>query len=221
MTYICKFCTKAYVPKHSERKTYCSRECSFADKAARARPPFCPITFANCRVCRNQFIKRYRNLTCSQACKQEIARRAATIHFMASHGPKTRQSPRAFTCRECGKQASVGYGNKLRVFCSHKCREVNGERIQRSAHHAKRRGVTITEYFDPFIVFERDGWICQLCGCGTPLSQRGTRAPNAPELDHILAIADGGQHTQENTQLLCRHCNREKARNEGARHQAA
>lgn len=63
------------------------------------------------------------------------------------------------------------------------------------------------ERFDPYSVFDRDGWVCQLCGCDTPRSHRGTLQGNAPELDHIVPLARGGVHSQANTQCACRACN--------------
>lgn len=66
------------------------------------------------------------------------------------------------------------------------------------------------EYVNPFKVFERDGWRCQICGKPTPRSRRGTLHPNAPELDHIVPISKGGPHAYANTQCACRACNIEK-----------
>lgn len=59
-------------------------------------------------------------------------------------------------------------------------------------------------------VFARDGWRCQLCGTRTPKRLRGTYAPNAPELDHIVPIVAGGGHTWDNVQCSCRACNGKK-----------
>jgi 5-methylcytosine-specific restriction endonuclease McrA len=63
---------------------------------------------------------------------------------------------------------------------------------------------------NPTRVFDRDKWKCQLCGITTPRKMRGTIAPNAPELDHIVPLSRGGIHTYSNTQCLCRQCNGRK-----------
>jgi 5-methylcytosine-specific restriction endonuclease McrA len=68
------------------------------------------------------------------------------------------------------------------------------------------------ERVDPFVVFERDGWRCQLCFDPTPKEKRGTHEDDAPELDHVVALADGGSHSYVNTQCACRRCNIEKGR---------
>ena len=60
-------------------------------------------------------------------------------------------------------------------------------------------------------VFERDGWRCQICGCDTPRELRGDRrAPNAPQLDHIIPMSKGGGHTWDNVQCACARCNNQK-----------
>src|SRR5690606_14803487 len=61
------------------------------------------------------------------------------------------------------------------------------------------------------LVFERDGWRCQICGKDTPQSRRGTNYSNAPELDHRIPISKGGPHTYDNVQCACRECNGRKS----------
>jgi 5-methylcytosine-specific restriction endonuclease McrA len=56
-------------------------------------------------------------------------------------------------------------------------------------------------------VFEKAGWRCQICRTPTPKAKRGTIDPDAPEADHIIPIAAGGDHTYANIQCLCRLCN--------------
>ena len=64
--------------------------------------------------------------------------------------------------------------------------------------------------FDPFIVFDRDGWRCIDCGIETPRELRGSNRPNSPELDHRIPLGAGGLHTPENSGCCCRHCNAAK-----------
>lgn len=63
-------------------------------------------------------------------------------------------------------------------------------------------------------VFQRDGWRCQLCGKKLNPKHRGTYKDDAPELDHIIPWAAGGEHSYRNTQLACRKCNEEKGSEE-------
>ena len=50
--------------------------------------------------------------------------------------------------------------------------------------------------------FERQEGVCVICGDRFELSQM--------EADHITPWADGGKTVQENCQVLCRDCNRQK-----------
>jgi 5-methylcytosine-specific restriction endonuclease McrA len=63
------------------------------------------------------------------------------------------------------------------------------------------------ERFDPLEVLARDGWRCHICGVSTPKRLRGTFDDRAPELDHIIPLAAGGEHTRLNTACACRKCN--------------
>lgn len=64
---------------------------------------------------------------------------------------------------------------------------------------------------DPIAVFERDKWRCHLCGHKTLKAKRGTCHSKAPELDHIVTLADGGTHTWGNVACACRSCNGAKS----------
>jgi 5-methylcytosine-specific restriction endonuclease McrA len=66
-------------------------------------------------------------------------------------------------------------------------------------------------------VFERDAWVCQLCG--DPVERDATERRLRPSLDHIVAIAHGGSHTWDNVQLAHVGCNCRKGG--GTRRQAA
>lgn len=86
-------------------------------------------------------------------------------------------------------------------------------RAMKAACKARRRSrlkQSKIEAFDPFEIFARDGWHCHMCGCKTPKSLRGTFEDNAPELDHLVPLAAGGEHSRRNTACSCRKCNLEK-----------
>lgn len=79
-------------------------------------------------------------------------------------------------------------------------------RAKAAARRAQKR-TTQVEHVDPYRVFDRDGWRCRLCGIRTPETKRGSYADNAPELDHINPLSQGGEHSYMNTQCACRKCN--------------
>jgi hypothetical protein len=72
------------------------------------------------------------------------------------------------------------------------------------------------ESVDVFTVFHEAGWHCEECGHETPQGLYGKNAWNSPELDHIIALVDGGPHKRSNVRLCCRRCNWRKAFAEGS-----
>jgi 5-methylcytosine-specific restriction endonuclease McrA len=118
-------------------------------------------------------------------------------------------------CAYCGTVFHNEYPSAK--YCSDKCR--------RKAHDkrrikAKPRAGSIRKrcrkygvYYDPSVtsakVFERDGYICQICGKPTDPSDTswGIIGPNAPTVDHIVALKNGGTHTWGNVQCAHAICN--------------
>ena len=80
---------------------------------------------------------------------------------------------------------------------------------QMAAKDARRRmaikNATI-EVFNPMEVFERDEWICGICGEHVEQQLHHTD-PMSKSLDHIQPIALGGDHSRANTQLAHLRCN--------------
>lgn len=109
-------------------------------------------------------------------------------------------------CTACGVPV-VGLLNWPRT-----CKQCKAEarrkqaRISKASRRARIKGRQ-RDPIDPIAVFERDGWHCYLCGIATPRELRGTLQPNAPELEHKLALANGGTHTWDNVACACRKCN--------------
>lgn len=109
-------------------------------------------------------------------------------------------------CQDCG--SPIGESAAVRTFC-YSCgddRKLAQRRAAKAARRAKERSA-VADRFDPIEIFERDGWRCHMCGCKTPRILRGTYRDNAPELDHIVTLAEGGSHTRTNVACACRKCN--------------
>jgi 5-methylcytosine-specific restriction endonuclease McrA len=80
-----------------------------------------------------------------------------------------------------------------------------------TARHARRIRLeeATVERFDPVEVFERDGWICRLCGRPVDPSLRWPD-PAAASLDHVVPLIAGGGHSRANSQLAHWLCNVKK-----------
>lgn len=117
-------------------------------------------------------------------------------------------------CRVCGDlllpfMASVEDGAKTACpDCAEEARR-RTKAISRTARKAKQRAVSV-ESVDPLLVFERDGWVCHICGRPAPKEKRGSYEDDAPELDHIITLSEGGEHSYRNTACACRSCNLQK-----------
>lgn len=81
--------------------------------------------------------------------------------------------------------------------------------ISRAARKAKQRSVSV-ELINPIHVLDRDGWVCHICGRKTPKEKRGSYDDDAPEVDHIITLSEGGEHSYRNTACACRSCNLKK-----------
>lgn len=92
-------------------------------------------------------------------------------------------------------------------YCSEKCKRKNrGGSIRK---RCRKYGALYDPSVKPIKVFERDGYVCQICGIACNDTDRtwGSFGPYAPTVDHILALANGGQHTWDNVQCVHAICN--------------
>jgi len=104
-------------------------------------------------------------------------------------------------CARCGC-GFVGTWFPFAVgYCSRRCQE--GDR--RDRRRAREHGVDLTPG-RRYEVFERDGWMCQICGA--PIDP-DAKAPDslAAVIDHRIPLAKGGTHGPENWQAAHSYCN--------------
>lgn len=111
----------------------------------------------------------------------------------------------AGACQDCGGPFVVvhgwWHGSTRCSDCTHRHWKSGDHRIR-----ARRYGV---EYraIDPSAIYERDGWRCQLCGDKVETWVNGKINPKGATLDHIVPMARGGSHTEDNVQCACWACN--------------
>ena len=220
--FTCLCCGKEFEARH-DSKGFCSRECGRKWSSTRVkRCVHCGVEFIGkgkycgdkckdnakikhktCIVCGKEFAATCGQSICSDECRRTKAyanmRQKSMDEFI----------PKKVICKECGIEFWTEYGNKRRSFCSDECLRRNTKRKSKVIRRARKKGLGC-EVFDPLDVFKRDAWTCQLCGVKTPKKLRGTCNDKAPELDHIIPLALGGEHSMRNTQCLCRKCNRDK-----------
>lgn len=170
---------------------------------------------------------RGRRRWCSESCRVWRHRHPGTERRPTrTPKPKLEPTPAAIrACAECGAAFTTRRDLTRHRFCGSTCRKVAESRRWRERYPdqvqaakarpayrdaARRRderlAATETEPIDDIKVFERDRWICQLCG--EPVDQE-LRWPDARSrsLDHVIPVARGGTHTYGNVQLAHLGCN--------------
>lgn len=207
----CSHCGRNYTPKASDRTTYCSRDCAYAYRANRSK------LVGELRAHRRMAARRKTCVHCdvffigSQAkayCSDECAREAQRVRSLARL--EDDYVAPSYKCRECGVVFNPEYRDKRRVYCSKTCAKRAGRRTMKARRRARKRG-SVADPINPYDIFDRDKWRCQLCGVATPRRLRGSHDERAPELDHVIPLSLGGSHTYGNVQCACRRCNNAKA----------
>lgn len=149
------------------------------------------------------------------------------IEFSADS--RTKRDGRKSRCKVCLKESSNAYrrSSGYNEAWLHRHPLTEDQRLRKNARtrewklsnrsvcadmEQKRRAVVLSafgETVDRRIVFEKDQWICQLCG-GRVVKQKNYPDPMSASLDHRLPLSRGGKHTYANTQLAHLKCNVEK-----------
>ena len=180
-------------------------------KVAPEAAPRCAVYFNRCRVCTKQWTGQTRRNYCGEACAKADGARKTRLASESKH----KAAGKVVHCDECSLAFCPVYGAQGAHDLCTPCAEVRRRRwrqLDGGSHvqRAKRYGVPY-RYFNVTTVLKRDNWTCQLCGIPTPEHARGSYRPDAPEFDHCIPLALGGQHLPENGQCLCRSCNGSKA----------
>lgn len=206
----CHGCHKPFARRSNPSRDsgkYCSRECAFSVLA---------IVSAE--------RKALHRIGDRQRMKERLReeRIAPEVDALRRIGGRIRERTRE--CAGCGKTHVRRWA--FSRFCSDECRQGQidrtkakyrgsdawraGRRRYKSKRRALIRNAPRVDSIDPIEVFERDKWRCHICGEKTHRRLRGTLDDRAPELEHIVSLADGGTHTWGNVACSCRKCNQDK-----------
>jgi HNH endonuclease len=218
-TYVCLYCEKTYTPLDSRRTSYCSKACSAKHRNffKMKNFPSCHVAFTKCRMCDKLFQSRNKEMRpnkvkgrmtgntifCNEVCRD-------------SYFDKLKKPKHIHACVDCNKSIFGTARKKRCTYCAKK--QAKKKMIERGAERNRlKKHIDRAKYFgveyEPICltkVFERDNWVCQLCGIETPKELRGTYDDRAPELDHIVSMSNGGPHLYHNVHCACRWCNGRK-----------
>lgn len=207
----CRVCGARYLRQTGGKGYCCSRKCG--DTLLRWRGEQTRAT----TKAKREFAKWARPIRTCAGCGSTIqlglrctacARAHSEAYQLARSIAQHDDSPRE--CKECGAEFSPVYGEKRKTYCSAECSKRHNQRTARLKGKAKKRAATV-EPVNPMRVFVRDGWLCHLCGGRTDKAKRGSLHPNAPELDHIVPLSKGGEHSYANTACAHKRCNAAKS----------
>lgn len=217
---LCFSCTHCGGKFESQRQNsmYCSNACKVAAwKAKNGRIEYDYVRLVSafwtgyCADCNVAIGGQRERLRCSD-CQAVAERTQASSWAVTTAERKHRGAGLVVACDECAVLFCPLYGasHTRLCLCCKSGRESKAKGISRLARKMRQKCQTV-ESVNPFKVFDRDGWICQLCKRKTPKALRGTIDPRAPELDHIMPVSLGGEHSYRNTQCSCRACNGAKS----------
>lgn len=196
----CIQCEREFVtPKpHGRISKYCSRKCymvSYIEERKRKDSE------KHCVICGRK-LNLHQVGGKGKCCSIECASK--------KHGKLLKETERVIaTCADCGKSYEThklfGRNNKYVFRCP-------GCRLVHDRNRCRKRRMKISQFkpgVNDFEIFERDHWICQICGESVDQNRRWPDSLSA-SIDHIKPISSGGLHIPSNVRLTHHSCNNQK-----------
>lgn len=200
----CAYCARQIPASNMARsaRRFCSQACRERERNQRPRTCACGWTFT----------ARSRHTKACEWCRRGAMGPLPTIKVGPSRKVRTPKAkavgyvhrgtlPRP--CVQCGVDMAP-VGKWKHAICA-VCRAATAKRTRRLAK-ARRKGRMVDAVrYRPTDIFERDGWRCHLCG-------KKVRAvpvphPQAPTIDHLIPLSDGGRDAPDNVATAHFICN--------------
>jgi predicted nucleic acid-binding Zn ribbon protein len=163
-------------------------------------------------------LAKYRNSDPERAARQ--AQEAGHRASLSRQAAREAAPPKTTACLQCGQLFEQRAGGR-RTICSNRCRNrrshLGGDQARRRSNRqavtARRRALrrlAVVEFFTNLEIFERDGWMCGICGEAV---DPGCVYPDlmSASIDHVIPLVAGGQHSRDNVQCAHFICNSLKA----------
>jgi hypothetical protein len=170
-------------------------------KPGRRRCAACrPVSKAKERSCTVCGLTHVSDRSWCSACHAESLR----LRYRRVNGIALDAGP-ASCCRECGGELLAADNHRkvtmIRQYCSAACRY----RAKCRRRRVTRAGLP-TDRYAAVDIFERDGWVCQLCGDGIDPAAE-PRSPWSASIDHVVPVSMGGADVVSNVQAAHLRCN--------------
>lgn len=196
----------AHYSAGAPHQRYCSAKCRNASN----RAPRSSVHFGFCECCGRCFAAKIATAAVCSAdeCKREQRRRInreLERRYFSEHGEyRSRAIERANPNHRAARSERDRKRNEAVPYRQRYPEQAHLKDERRRMRKYGNGGRA--EPFDRRAIFERDGWVCQLCFA--PVDP-DLRYPNrqCASLDHIVPLAHGGEHVEENVQLAHVACN--------------
>jgi hypothetical protein len=113
-------------------------------------------------------------------------------------------------CELNKEKIALGQKNRGKIYRQNPTVQAK-RRSYEQLRRAKKRFLANNEFFVDHDIFNRDGWICGLCGKKINKSAKHPH-PKSASLDHIIPLSMGGTHTVNNVQCAHLKCNLSKSK---------
>lgn len=90
-----------------------------------------------------------------------------------------------------------------KFYCSKICKKIAYTKRRRKAISEARKDIGVTLSY----LMKKYNSICQQCGCEVGRFETMGYIGNRATIEHIIPLSEGGEHSFENTTLLCFDCN--------------
>lgn len=195
---ICIECTQSFRLQSKSAGKFCSRECAITHRRKTATPK--PVRAKSTRVSFGQCKKCGEWICVKGSTPRRICGKCKAL-LLAERVNRIAVPPSA-ECHWCESVFKPRFHRQK--WCSRRCRKTaSGARsdLQRARYH----GVAYV-HVDRNKIYERDGWMCGICGDGI---DRAAAWPDqmCASLDHIVPMAEGGPHQPDNCQAAHWLCN--------------
>ena len=234
----CLECGKAFRFTPNKKGMFCSVSCSVKhrhadpewkakDDARRARQSnrqwlsknqgaFSPVMDATCLHCQKVHTKSQgAGRVCSVECRQADAEQHKMWNIRMFYDQPLTQIK---ICPETGWLFKPEHNGQK--YATREIAYRVGKRVAKAKRRARKKNNGRMESIDPVEVFRSVDYVCQICACQTEEDKRGMVHDRAPQLDHIIPLAQGGTHTWGNVQCACRACNIAKSDSLPKKHRA-
>lgn len=209
----CERCGSSFAA-HNARHRFCSQRCKY--KSIRSVPGRNqrrkPLDRKPCAHCGTEFLAAWSSAKyCSAKCYGDMRYQSVSFDYKCVEcgaSFKSRLTKASCCSHECvravSRRAAIEYAKSNPAPRKHASRS-DAYRVydyqRRSAYDSPR-----AEVFSSEEIFERDGWLCQICGEEIDRNLVFPH-PRSVSLDHIIPISRGGLHRRDNVQCAHFGCN--------------